>query len=480
MKDESDLRDIRMNGSLRDYDGDGNIREGIAGEIETLQEDLYQAMQSYAAEVAGTPLVYDQNAYPYFFADVDGNGEHNEGDTNYATFTPLLLEAAYNYQVTVKDPGGFAHNPKYMIELLYDSIEALDAEISDPVDMSQMVRNDAGHFDSTAEPFRHWDAEGEVSAACTKCHTADGLPFYLDNGVLISRPPSNSLACTTCHENLGTWDLRTSNEVTFPSGAVLSFGEDEPANLCINCHQGRESTSTVNAAIARADVGDDVVSDALGFRNIHYFAAGATLFGNEAQGAYQYIGKEYSGQNKHTRRFDTCVDCHNEHSLEVRYEECGDCHEALEENPTPEDVFKIRLDEDYDPVDYDGDGNVEEPINDEITSLRDALLVAIQAYASDTIGTPIGYNGNAYPYFFIDGNNDGVISADEATSEFRYATWTPRLVRAAFNYQYALKDPGAFAHNPDYVLEILYDSIEDIGGPDAVANFNRPPVRTED
>ena len=35
---------------------------------------------------------------------------------------PRLLQAAYNFQVTLKDPGGYAHNGKYHIELLYDSI----------------------------------------------------------------------------------------------------------------------------------------------------------------------------------------------------------------------------------------------------------------------------------------------------------------------------------------------------------------------
>ncbi|MCP5116157.1 MAG: polyheme membrane-associated cytochrome C, partial [bacterium] len=46
----------------------------------------------------------------------------------------------------------------------------------------------------------------------------------------------------------------------------------------------------------------------------------------------------------------------------------------------------------------------------------------------------------------------------------RYATWTPRLLQAAYNYQYATKDPGGYAHNGAYVLQLLYDSLADIGG----------------
>jgi hypothetical protein len=37
-------------------------------------------------------------------------------------------------------------------------------------------------------------------------------------------------------------------------------------------------------------------------------------------------------------------------------------------------------------------------------------------------------------------------------------------MKAAYNYQYYQKDPGAFAHNAKYVMQVLYDSIEAVGG----------------
>ena len=480
VEDMGDLEDIRMNGSLIDYDGDGDIEEGIKGEIETLQEMTYAAIQAYAAEVIGTPIVYESHSYPYFFTDTNGDGEAGEDEANfgnrYATFSGLLLQATYNYQVSQKDPGQFAHNAKYHIELLYDTIAALNEQIMEPVDLAMAHRNDPGHFDSTGEPFRHWDEDGEVSGRCAKCHSGEGLPFFMEHGVNIAVEPSDGLACSTCHEEVGgEWTLYQNDEVEFPSGAVLSFGEEEVANLCINCHQGRESTPSVNAHIAGAGVGDDEVTDALRFRNIHYFAAGATLFGNEAQGAYQFEGKEYSGRNEHTRRFDTCVDCHNEHSLQIRVDECLDCHEDLDEDAP--DIHMIRLDEDYDPVDYDGDGDVMEPVRDEIMTLTDALYAAIQAYAGEQ-GLSIGYESHSYPYWFGDTDGDGMIGEEEAIRDNAFGSWTPNLLRAAYNYQYVLKDPGMFAHNPDYVVQFLYDSIEALGGD--VSGFNRAPVRMMD
>jgi hypothetical protein len=484
VSDEGDLREIRMQGSMIDYDGDGNITEGIAGEIETLQEMLYAAIQAYASQIAGTAIVYDEHSHPYFFIDTNENGEPDEdevnGDNKYVSFTPVLLQATYNYQVTLKDPGNFAHNAKYHIELLHDSISALSQQLPEPIDLGQARRDDPGHFDSTAEAFRHWDAEGQVDATCTKCHTAAGLPFFLEYGTLIAREPADSLSCTTCHEGVSTGEfiVRELTEVTFPSGAVIAFDEGAPSNLCLNCHQGRESTVSVNAAIERAGVGDNDVSEDLNFRNPHYFAAGATLFGSEAQGAYEFADREYSGRNEHVRRFDECTDCHNEHSLEIRFEECADCHENVDIESAA-DVRMIRADEellDADPVDYDGDGDVEEPIAAEIEALHTGLLAVIQAYAADTIGTAIIYDSSAYPYWFIDGNGNGVADEGEVTGDTRYASWTPALLRAAYNYQYAAKDPGAFAHNPRYIIQVLYDSMESLGGEEAVASYVRAEI----
>jgi len=64
---------------------------------------------------------------------------------------------------------------------------------------------------------------------------------------------------------------------------------------CMECHQGRESTISVTEAISQAGVtDDDAVSEDLGFRNIHYFAAAATKYGTLAKGGFEYDGKTYS------------------------------------------------------------------------------------------------------------------------------------------------------------------------------------------
>ncbi len=459
-----DLVNIRMQGSLVDYDGDGDMEEGIMFEIEGLQAMLYAAIQAYGSDVAGTAVVYDSHAYPYFFIDTNADGESSEDEANYGNqynvWTPRLAMAAYNYQVSKKDPGEFAHGGKYIIQLLYDSIENLNEALPAPVDLSAAHRIDHGHFAGSEEAFRHWDEDGHVPGNCSKCHSAAGLPLFAEQGVTINQPFSNGLNCATCHNDLGEYTLYQTADVTFPSGATVTFAADEEdedglaANLCINCHQGRSSTPSVDRGLAGLE--DDTPSESIRFSNIHYFAAGATLFGTEVQGAYEFAGQTYVGRYEHVGKFDTCIECHSTHALEVKYAECTECHENV---ASPEDLPLIRDTE----IDYDGDGDATEGFAGELETMGEVLYAALQAYAA-TNSEPIVYDAHGYPYFFTDLNGDGVPTPDEANYGNRYVTWTPNLLRAGYNYQYLQKDPGAYTHNGFYVLQILYDSINAVGG----------------
>lgn len=457
-----DLKNIRMPGSLVDYDGDGDTEEGIAAEIAGMQETLYAAIQTYAIEKSQAPIVYEPATHPYFFLDTNKNGaadpDEANGDNRYNAWTARLAKAAFNYQVSIKDPGAYAHGGKYIIQLLYDSTEDLNAALSTPVDLSNANRIDDGHFAGSEEAFRHWDAEGEVPANCAKCHSAEGLPTFLKDGANVSVHPANGLQCATCHNDLTTFSRYEVAEVKFPSGAVIDSG-DANMNLCMNCHQGRESTVSVNRLIEGLD--PDTGSEQLRFLNVHYFAAGATVFGTEAQGAYEYEGKTYVGRNEHVEDADTCTECHSTHGLEVKVELCADCHDGVEGE---EGLRAIRESGD----DFDGDGDTDEGLAGEIDTMREALYAAIQEYATNTAGANLVYNSQSYPYFFADANGNGEADADEEA----FSAWTPRLLQAAYNYQYSTKDPGAFAHNGLYIIQVVYDSLEDLGAD--VGTMTRP------
>jgi hypothetical protein len=455
--DVEDLKDVRMQGSMVDYDGDGKLSEGLYYEIEGVRNVLYQAMQTYASQVSGVGIVYDAASYPYFFMDPNGNGKADQdelvSENAFKAFTARLAKAAYNYQVSIKDPGAFAHNGKYIIELLYDSIADLNAGMSSPLPVEDMQRIDAGHFAGSTEPFRHWDAEGEVPGTCSKCHSASGLPFFLKEGVTASQPLANGFQCTTCHNSLPEFTRYAVESVTFPSGAAVTAG-DPDNNLCLNCHQGRESTVSVNAATKGIE--DDAVSSKLRFRNIHYFAAGATVFGTEVKGAYEFEGKTYRGHMVMESTPIVCLQCHSTHSLEVKVDSCTVCHLGVQ---TTEDLRRIRQSKE----DFDGDGDTQEGIAGELETMYNAVYAAMQAYATKVAGNGIVYSAGTYPYFFNDSNNNGEADADELTSSNGFASFTPQLLRAAYNYQVVTKDPGGFTHNGKYLIQVLYDSLEALG-----------------
>lgn len=350
----------------------------------------------------------------------------------------------------------------------------LNTKLTTKIDMSKMVRDDAGHFAGNTMPFRDWDSTGIVPAACAKCHSSTGLPQYIANGGtevltktgvqitgVVGQPVSNGFECKTCHNEAKFPERLAVTNVPFPSGVSLTFStvKDDKgnlipvdSNLCLECHQGRESTLTMNNALA-AFPDLDKVDPAIRFRNIHYLAAGATLFGTQAKGMYEYTGKTYDGRNMHVPTFSTCTQCHDAHALTVKTKDCATCHNV-------DDPKKIRMSKES----FDGSTDAAEPMATVVDNFKAKLYAAIQKYAKDKSGVAIIYDPASYPYLFLDKNADGKPDLDDKGAPISYNAFTPRLVKAAYNLQYATKDPGAFAHNPRYVLEGLYDSIQDLGG----------------
>jgi hypothetical protein len=464
-----DPKDIRYYGSFVDYNGNGDTVEGMYYEIEAFKPRLYTALRKYARNVLGYPIVYDSHSYPYFFYDTNDNGFVDSDEEGYDYFSARLLRAAYNYQVAQKDPNAYAHNGKYIIELLYDSIEDLNSRLKNPVSMDGMNRTDEGHFDGSAEAFRHWDEDGEVSSRCAKCHSAVGLQDLLEQGQNVTAEISNGMLCTTCHTSPPR--VREFGAVEFPSGATADMGDS--SNLCLNCHQGRSSKKSVDDDIA------EIPGGPYGFINIHYFPAAAILFGKEVHGGYEFKGKQYMGQklwHNHNGQFDTCVECHmGTQSEHKAYDYTGEMHNVHKPNPEDcvychgQDVaqpnpgadpskFKFSGIRPASTPDYDGDGNKTESIESEIKALEETLYAQIQIYAATVIGVPIIYDEHSYPYFFADSNGNGI------TEEEEYESFDAKLLRAAYNYQTSKKEPHGFIHNSMYIAQLLVDSIGHIGG----------------
>lgn len=338
------------------------------------------------------------------------------------------------------------------------------ADTVEPVPFDVLWESSA-HADDEAEAFRHWDAEDpqEIPVECAGCHSRTGFLDYLGvdgSPVEVVDSPAKigtTITCYVCH-NEATYEL---DSATFPSG--VRIGGLGPEARCITCHKGRGSTQTLNILITKANpVDDDTPIPDLEFLSSHSTSA-ATSFGSEVQGAYEYSGKIYRGRFNRGDDFFACTRCHDQHSLEVKVESCIACHSF-----DGEDVKNIRVNA----TDMDGDGDVAEGVAFEIEQLQTNLYAAIQNYARDVIGTPIAYDLAFYPYFFIDTDGNGLVDPEEAKFENKYNSWSPRLLRAAYNYNYVQHDAGAFAHNSEYTLQVLYDSLEDVGA--EVSGLERP------
>jgi hypothetical protein len=448
-----DLKNIRMAGSTADYDGDDNTTEGMYYELKGMADILYAAIQAYATTVAGTPIAYNADAYPYFAKAAGGS---------YTSWTPRLLRAAYNYNYYVKEPGNYAHNPKYMIEIIYDSIADLAAAGVTVPQLHDMHRSDPGHFMGESMAFRDWDAagatnsidRGDVSTSCAPCHSNGGFEFWQKYGLntTVAMPAADGMECGTCHVG-GDFAapvpaLKVVKTVTFPSPVATpvtitnSTTAPDTSFICMSCHRGRQSMATLDADIAARQAAGSAIRSS----NVHYAPAGATLYGKDAKVAYMFgASTTYSAKWTHAAGVTAqCKYCHlSDHTFKAELKDtCLNCHtEAV-----AGDIESIRKDR---PVDYNGVNGTTDTLKAEVDSFATALLAQMNVFAAANGLAPIFYSEGSFR-----------VAADPSSASYTAWGTDPVIIRAAFNYNYVQKELGAWAHNTKFVLQVLYDSID--------------------
>ena len=139
-----------------------------------------------------------------------------------------------------------------------------------------------------------------------------------------------------------------------------------------------------------------------------------------------------------------------------KFDACASCHAGVNDVGAARDIRMMSSVG----IDYDGDGNPTEG------HLRRARRPARQAAggASGRTARSTARRSATRPPPIPTGSSTATAtatcSAAEAVGANGYKSWTPRLVRATYNFQLASKDPGAFAHNAKYIIQLLYDSVD--------------------
>ncbi|MHC4779280.1 MAG: hypothetical protein ACYTFG_11960, partial [Planctomycetota bacterium] len=181
--------------------------------------------------------------------------------------------------------------------------------------------------------------------------------------------------------------------------------------------------------------------------------------GSVAAVGYEYTTPTYASLDTHSPG-TACTYCHGpHHSFDVAKNaaSCNGCHTGASS-----DIHQVALDS----TDYDGNASTT-TVKAAIDALAADLYAAIQEYGANNPGSnTIVYNPSSYPYWFDGGGS-------------RYNTFTARLLKAVYNYQVYQKEHGAWAHNGDYMAQLLIDSIQDLEASSAVStnysgSYNRP------
>ena len=296
--------------------------------------------------------------------------------------------------------------------------------------------------------------------------------------------PTTGVDCWACHNDFDLFvqpgdavresgrRTRTLEDIEFPSGDFASL--DDNGNMCMACHQGRSSTPDVDEA--RLDPNNieqtPLNYPSYDFVNIHYYAAAASLFGDDVQGAYQYFNQTYNGRNNfpgiHTAEWAEPGRLRGvPHGRQPRAR-CPAAPEQTEKHtfmPAIEDCTFCHSDNGGGFQDLSG-----APSRNfrDVEQLKSDLLEAIEDYADVGGGLPnasrVFYEGHAYPYWFhcdSDATCDNKVGANYGN---KYVDFDFKMLTAAYNYVMADKEPGGYIHNAAYVEQALYDSTLLMGG----------------
>jgi hypothetical protein len=185
---------------------------------------------------------------------------------------------------------------------------------------------------------------------------------------------------------------------------------------------------TLSVALPAAPVGGDActvsygdVTFTISMTSMHYLPAAATMLGSDAKMWYEYASSTYAGP----LTGGSCVGCHSPKATKHSFAAAATVDKTLFE------------------------GYADELIDAQLAYTRAAGFAVCWNAAE----------GRLY-YDVAPANATDACGTEDTTS----ATFDAVGVRAAYNLRAITHmDPGAYAHNPDYVQQLVFDSITALG-----------------
>ncbi len=283
-------------------------------------------------------------------------------------------------------------------------------------------------------------------ATCAPCHDGKNLVNMTVGAEFDTTIKFGNLGCVTCHDPVNTTEgFDITARRTFPadhvfefqSGATVTAAELGNAQVCFECHKGRDGVK----------VGADTATRVYDINYIHYAPVFATLFGGKSEMHVTYGTNTYAEQFEHLTisadfggKLD-CTSCHEVHTAEAIITKtgttCVSCHGSGGLYDT--DVLEAR-------VQTYGD-RLFDTILTEVQTNHAAILAAVDPADLDA-DTP----ENRLKF---------ILTARAADSEIG----TNQLAKAGSvwkNFMY--EEPAAWAHNSKFARQLMYDAIDDLGG----------------